>query len=159
MRQPLRLQVEKIPSNTFRILFMTSRIQTTEFLVWLLWCAPLAEMCWENFSGSFNPLWPGIFFPPIFEIRPMLGLYRLLTYRRSVHRIFFFSELFFLIYNRHFGQTELIRSPYRSYRVITRGVSELRIQIRIRGYPHEFWHPHPHPHPQYFMRMSCGYRK
>ena len=42
---------------------------------------------------------------------------------------------------------------------IIRGVSELRIRIRIRGYPHEFWHPHPHPHPQYFMRMSCGYRK
>ena len=39
----------------------------------------------------------------------------------------------------------------------SRGVSELRIRIRIRGYPHEFWHPYPHP--QYFMRMSCGYRK
>ena len=41
--------------------------------------------------------------------------------------------------------------------IYIRGVSELRIRIRIRGYPHEFWHPYPHP--QYFMRMSCGYRK
>ena len=43
--------------------------------------------------------------------------------------------------------------------LLIRGVSELRIRIRIRGYPHEFGHPHPYPHPQYFMRMSCGYRK
>ena len=50
------------------------------------------------------------------------------------------------------------RTVYLSH-ISTRGVSELRIRIRIRGYPHEFWHPHPHPHPQYFMRMSCGYRK
>ena len=42
-------------------------------------------------------------------------------------------------------------------RILSRGVSELRIRIRIRGYPHEFWHPQPNP--QYSMRMSCGYLK
>ena len=48
--------------------------------------------------------------------------------------------------------------PDKLYKLMeSRGVSELRIRIRIRGYPHEFWHPYPHP--QYFMRMSCGYRK
>ena len=69
--------------------------------------------------------------------------------RKSLAVVFFDAITSMLNYCK---ETVFICPIWQSV-VAIRGVSELR----IRGYPHEFWHPHTNP--QYFMRMSCGYCK
>ena len=84
-----------------------------EINIALLLCF-LSEQNLAFHSSRVNPLQPKTFFSSVFEIKPKIGSYRLLTHRRDGHLNFFPWSLLFLNQNFNNGY---IRSQMSTFEV------------------------------------------